>query len=176
VAKTKGSAVLAAVKLLRSRRPEALALLRPQLHKYLDERIIVAAWYPEEDLLGLITACAGVFPVRGDSIFETMGALAARGHLEGVYADLVQRSVAARAATLWKSQHDTGQLVLVRETENSATYELVDWGLSSGAYCRLLGGYFAEVHRFAGASEPSFAHPSCRAGGQERCVWEIRWS
>jgi hypothetical protein len=174
--KTKGSAVLAAVKLLRSRRVEAQPLLPVALHHYLDERIVVAAWYPEEDLLALISACASVFPVRGDSIFESMGAITARVHLEGIYADLLERDCSARVRSLWKTQHDTGDVWVSRETGKSATYQLTDWVVKSAEYCRLLGGYFAEIHRIAGAADASFVHPSCRALGAPQCVWLVRWS
>lgn len=173
--KTKGSAVLSAVKLLRSRRAEALARVPAALHHYLDERIVVASWYPEEDMLALIVACAAILPLSADSVFETMGALAARGHIEGVYADLLHRASTTRARTLWKTQHDTGALSVTSETPISVTYELVGWDHSSAAYCRLLSGYFAEVHRLAGASEPSATHPVCRSARADRCVWTVRW-
>ena len=44
--KTKGSTVLTPVKLLRGRREEALEAFPRDLHHYLDERIVVASWYP----------------------------------------------------------------------------------------------------------------------------------
>ncbi|HTO70570.1 MAG TPA: hypothetical protein VMR31_11970 [Myxococcota bacterium] len=174
--KTKGSAVIAAVKLLRSRRPEAQELLPAPLLHYLDERIVVAAWYPEEDLLALIRACAGVFPARGESIFESMGAAGARNHMEGIYADLMGREPSARAHALWRTQHDTGELRVAHAAPTSVTYELSDWTLQAADYCRLLGGYLAEIHRIAGAPDPTFLHPACRASGARSCVWLVRWS
>jgi hypothetical protein len=170
--KTKGSTALPAVKVLRSRRAEAAKLLPESLAHYLDERIVVASWYPEEDVLGLVAACAALFP---ELDFKTMGEAAARTHLEGVYADLLHRPNATRARTLWKTQHDSGVLSVTGETPHSVTYELVDWNHASGEYCRLLGSYFTEVHRLAGAPRPSFEHPVCRKADQDRCVWVVRW-
>jgi hypothetical protein len=170
--KTKGSAVLPAVKLLRSRRAKASGLVPPELAHYLEERIVVASWYPEEDLIRLLDVCAEVMPEGG---FELMGALGARTHLEGVYADLLHRSAPTRARTLWKTQHDSGVLSVTSETPVSVTYELVDWAHASGAYCRLLGAYFAEAHRLSGAAEPTFEHPACRGASHDRCVWIVRW-
>jgi hypothetical protein len=173
--KTKGSAVLGAVKLLRARKIEAAALLPAALRRYLEERVVVASWYPEEDLIGLIVTCATLLQVPGDRVFETMGALSARSHLEGVYADLLHRGPATRARTLWKTQHDTGVLSVTSETPTSVTYELVGWDHGSAEYCRLLGGYFAEVHRLAGAASPTFLHPTCRSARAASCTWVVRW-
>ena len=173
--KTKGSAVLTAVKLLRARKAEAVPLVPVPLRRYLDERIVVASWYPEEDLMGLIVACAALLPVPGDRVFETMGAFAAQTHVQGVYADLLNRGAATRARTLWKTQHDSGTLSVTSETPTSVTYELLGWNHSSAEYCRLLGGYFAEVHRLSGAASPTFLHPTCCSARSDRCVWVVRW-
>jgi len=172
--KTKGSTVLTPVKLLRGRREEALKVLPPQLHHYLEERIVVASWYPEDDVIALIKACAAVLPIPGD-IYETMGAAGAKGHLEGIYAHLLGRDLSARAVTLWKTQHDSGELTVGGTTPDSATYTLCGWDHASREYCRLLGAYFVEVHRLAGAAEPSVVHPKCRATGGDACVWTVRW-
>jgi len=173
--KTKGSAVLNAVKLLRARKDDAARLVPPALRHYLEERVVVASWYPEEDLIALIVTCAALLPVPRDSVFETMGAHSARTHLEGVYADLLHRGPTTRARTLWKTQHDTGVLSVTSETPSSVTYELVGWDHGSAEYCQLLGGYFAEVHRLAGAANPTFLHPTCRSARSPRCVWVVRW-
>jgi hypothetical protein len=173
--KTKGSTVLTPVKLLRGRREEALKVLPPQLHHYLEERIVVASWYPEDDVIGLIKACSVVLPIPGDNIYETMGAGGARVHLEGIYAHLLGRDLGARAHTLWKTQHDSGELVVSGSTPESATYTLTGWDHAAREYCRLLGAYFTEVHRLDGAAEPRFDHPKCRAFGGDCCVWTVRW-
>jgi hypothetical protein len=172
--KTKGSAVLTLVKLLRRRRDEARKLLRPELQHYLEERIVVASWYPEADVLALIKACATILPVPGD-IYEMMGTVGARGHLEGMYAHLLGRDPAARAHTLWKTQHDSGDLEVTAATPDSVTYTLSAWDYASRDYCRLLGAYFVEVHRLDGAAGPSVVHPECRAAGGDACVWTVRW-
>jgi hypothetical protein len=172
--KTKGTIVLAAVKVLRSRRQESASLLPDSLHHYLQERIVVSAWYPEQDLYALLVACAALFP-GGDSAFEMLGAHTARDHSEGMYSDFLSLGAAARARMMWKTQHDSGDLVLTEETPHSATYELHGWEHASPKYCRIVGGYFTEVHRQTGASSPTYTHPVCRALKGDRCVYVIRW-
>ena len=71
--KPQGAAALTAVKLLRSRKDDARRVLPPELHHYLEDRIVVASWYPERDVFGLMKACAKLFPMEGAQ-FEAMGA------------------------------------------------------------------------------------------------------
>src|SRR5262249_54434740 len=146
VAKTKGTVVLKAVKVLRSRKQESLAHLPKSLHHYLEDRIVVASWYPEDDFFQLLCACAALYP-GGDAAFDMLGAATAQDHAENMYADIVKRDAASRARIMWKTQHDTGDLVLVEQTPKSVTYELRGWSPVSPKYCRVAGGYFTELHR-----------------------------
>jgi hypothetical protein len=171
--KTKGTVVLAAVKVLRSRKAEATKLLPQSLHHYLKERIVVSSWYPEEDLYALLLAISQLLQVH--NAFELMGANTAREHAEGMYSDFLQRDAASRARIMWKTQHDSGEFTVVEETPKSATYELREWPHASANYCRVVGGYFTELHRLAGAASPSYSHKVCRANGADRCVYVIRW-
>jgi hypothetical protein len=175
--KAKGSVVLSAVKLLRAQKEAGRKAVPPSLLRYLDERVVVAAWYPEEDLYALILACAATFPTQSDSVFDAMGAGTARLHLEGgVYGDLLKKDTAHRARVIWRAQHDTGDMAVTEETEKSATYELSGFDHATPKYCRVIGGYFAEVHRLTGARKPTHTHPLCRASGGHLCRYVISWS
>ena len=171
---TKGAAALTSVKILRGRKDEARRVLAPELHHYLEDRIVVASWYPERDVYGLMMACAKLFPLEGAQ-FEAMGAAAARFHLEGIYASLLHRDPAVRARTLWKTQHDSGELSLTDLRDDAATYTLEDWEQLGTEHCRLLGGYFCEVHRLTGAAQPTCEHTACSGRGAPNCVWVVRW-
>ncbi|HTO53047.1 MAG TPA: hypothetical protein VMR50_06630 [Myxococcota bacterium] len=173
--KTKGSAVLTAVKILRSNKERARELLPAAMHRYLEERIVVASWYGEEVVQELTRACAALAPEGEQDVYEKMGAFGARAHFEGLYSEMLDRSASARARSLWKTQHDSGELSLTSETPTSASYELTGWDHASREYCRLLGGYFTEVHRLSGAANPHFVHPTCRARRSDRCIWVVSW-
>jgi hypothetical protein len=93
-----------------------------------------------------------------------------------MYADTLKREPASRARIMWKTQHDTGDLVLAHLSENSARYELSGWSQTQPRYCRVVGGYFTELHRLTGAASPTYTHPVCRsAKGTDRCVFVISW-
>jgi hypothetical protein len=54
MANAKGTSLIDMVEFLRSRRDEAMALRPSELRHYLDEKINVASWYPEQDMIGLV--------------------------------------------------------------------------------------------------------------------------
>src|SRR5262245_21966174 len=101
--KIKGSVVLSAVKVLRMQKDDAKKALEPALHHYLQERIVVAAWYPEDDFLALVVACSTIYPAERETIFEKMGSATARYHFDagGLYANLLGRDTAQRAKVIW---------------------------------------------------------------------------
>jgi len=174
VGKTKGTVVLKAVKVLRGRKDEAKKQLPAALHHYLQDRIVVSSWYPEDEFFALLCACAALFPM-GDSAFEMLGAETARDHAQNMYADIVKRDFASRAKIMWKTQHDSGEFVLTTESDFSATYELHDWDYASPKYCRVVGGYFTELHRLSGAQSPVYTHPVCKSTKGDRCVFVVSW-
>ena len=117
-----------------------------------------------------------LWPIPGD-IYETMGAAGAKVSPGGDLRASCSGAICRRAhVTLWKTQHDSGELTVGATTPDSATYTLSGWDHASREYCRLLGAYFVEVHRLAGAAaQPSVVHPKCRAAGGDACVWTVRW-
>src|SRR5947209_7556165 len=120
-AKVKGTNMLSAVKALRMAREQARAVLPPSLHRYLDERILVSSWYPESDLMGLLSALGKLMPAGGGDPFLFMGRTTAREHLGGIYNAHVRPGDVERTlrsgTTLWRNYHDTGVLSVEVERE-----------------------------------------------------------
>lgn len=174
--KAKGSTLVGLVKALRRERQRAVRLLPAHLHHYLDTRVVSSQWYPEEDFAALMRACASLLPDPDDRVFERMGEVSARTHLEGIYADVASNRIpGVRTQVLWRAQHDTGDLVLVSHSGSSARYELTGWDHASPEFCRLMSGYLAEAHRLRGAADVTIEHVACRADGAPSCVWISRW-
>ena len=84
MAKVKGTNFIGLVKVLRTHRERALAVLPPALHRYLEERVLPSTWYPADDFLGLQTAMASVIPLGATPYFQ-MGRLSAQLDLGGIY-------------------------------------------------------------------------------------------
>lgn len=181
MAKAKGTAILGLVRFLRKHRDAALAALPAGQHHYLDERVHVSVWYPEEDLLVLARAVAGMLPATGGDPYEGMGRVSAQDHLEGAYAHLFRGmddplAMPARAFALWASMHDSGRLDTTVEPPDAVRVELVEFALPSREMCRIVGGYLAETLRIVGFAAPRAVQLACRLDGAASCAWRCSFS
>ncbi len=178
MARIKGINVVGAVKMLRTQRERALAILPAQLHSYLHERILVSSWYPEEDQLGLLRALASFMP-RAPDPYVVMGRGTARSDLTGIYkhqlrAGDVERTLAF-AGALWRNAHDTGEMTTEHEGPGTLVVRLRDYGAVSSEMCRVLTGYFLELVALAANRRADVKHGECRAAGASICTWRVRW-
>jgi hypothetical protein len=176
MAKAKGTAILGLVKFLRRHRDAAVAALPAHLMHYLEARVHVSTWYPEQDLLELARAVAPMLPTSVGDPYELMGRISARDHLEGSYAHLFAGvaeplAIPARAFALWASMHDSGRLETTVEPPSAVRVELVDFALPSREMCRIVGGYLAETLRIVGFAAPRPVETACRLDGAPRCTW-----
>ena len=172
----KGITLLEAVKFLRARRDEALEVLPPNLHPYLDEPVTPSMWYPESDLVELIRAVAKLLPGPVDRALMMMGERSARSQT-AVYGDLL-RGVQSNSRTfaLWSTQHDTGEMRSMLEAPNRVRLELVGFEDTSRELCLLLGGYLAGTLAINGITDASVQKLTCRLWGDAFCTWRGTWT
>ena len=178
MANAKGMSLTEMVKFLRSRRAEATALLPAELRHYLDEKINVARWYPEQDMVGLVRVLARLLPASHEEPLVTIGRLNARHHMQGAYRHLFDgfdlSRVPLRAVTLWRSMHDTGDLhVTLRERE--AQVDVVDYGHPSPEMCVMIRPYLEELFSAAGAKNVRSEKSACCLAGAGACSYRILW-
>jgi|SRR5579863_9959107 len=180
MAKTKGTHVLNAVKVLRQDRERARKHLAPHLHRYLDERILPSSWYPMEDHLMLLHTIAKLFMPPGVDPWLAMGRGTARMDLAGVYRLHLRpgdpgRTLQALSA-VWKSVHDSGEVTSANA--GPATFVITMRGFSRRApeICGIIDGYVAEVVNIAGGVTPKVLHERCCCRGADECVWRVSWN
>jgi uncharacterized protein (TIGR02265 family) len=177
---TKGSHVLSAVKVLRGQRERALELLPPSLHKYLEQRILAASWYPLNEHLELLRVVAKLWPASAGDPWILMGRGTAQADLSGIYKMHLRPGDPARTMILmsavWKTTHDTGDVTMSVEGERAVIITLRNFGLRSREFCRVTTGYVSEVLRLAGGRDVEVAHARCRDEGASDCVWRASWS
>ena len=184
MARIKGTAMLNAVKFLRANfKDKARQVLPPELHKYLDTRVLPSSWYPEEENLALIRALARLLkenvPGVGDDVYALMGRTVAQADLSSFYASLIRpgdpEETLKRAQVTWRMYHDTGTFQVGIHGPGRARVELSDYGLPSSEMCSLLKGFHEQMVAMAGAREVSSEEIACRNRGDRTCVWEMRW-
>ena len=179
-AKVKGTNMLSAVKALRVAREQARAALPPRLHHYLEERILVSTWYPESDLMDLLSTLGRLMPAGGGDPFVFMGRTTAREHLAGIYRAHVRTGDVERTlrsgVTLWRNYHDTGTLTVELETSQQAIVCLRDFAATSREFCRLLTGYFTELVDQAGGRDVTVTKLECSLDLAADCRWRVIWA
>ena len=175
MANAKGAVLIGLVKFLRKRRDAALDVLPAAQQHYLEEDIRLSSWYPEDDFIALIRACAKLIPGEYDAAIEQMGLVGARAHAE-VYGDLL-RSVKSNSSVfaLWSAQHDTGELRGVWESPTSARVELVEFAAPSREICLLAMGYLRGGFQLNGFDGLTIEKRACAALGADRCSWRVTW-
>jgi hypothetical protein len=171
----KGVAVLGIVKFLRSRRDDALARLRPELHHYLTETVSPSTWYPESEHAELLVAGSQLYTGSPDRALEVMGEVAARSHSEIYRELLVGRGSQSRTFALWSTQHDTGELRRVRETATRMSFELVGFEGTSRELCLLFTGYLRGTFLVNGFFDVTVEKLGCKLWGDPSCLWRCAW-
>jgi uncharacterized protein (TIGR02265 family) len=175
VANAKGAVLIGLVKFLRKRRDAARDVLPAAQHHYLEQDIRLSSWYPEDDFVALIRACARLVPGDFDAAVEHIGLAGAHAHAE-VYGDLL-RSVKSNSSVfaLWSTQHNTGELRGVWESPTSARVELVDFAAPSREVCLIAMGYLRGGFQLNGYEDISIEKRACAALGADRCLWRVSW-
>lgn len=178
MANSKGTNLIDMIKFLRSRKQQALDALPPSLHGYLERRIVVSDWYPERDMYGLMLALAKLMPGSGAELYRQIGVLTMRNHLTGSYRHLLSgiclETLPVRAMALWKSLHDTGEMVV--RIEDACTGSVVLRGYENPGLemCLVIESYIAEQLRLAGLDGFCIDSERCVHRGADECCWRFR--
>jgi hypothetical protein len=177
--KTKGTAFVHLVRMLRAQRAGAKAILPPDLLHYLDERILVGSWYPDDDVQRVLRYFIELVG-GGDIAWERAGAMLARNDLAGVYANVLGpgatvEEVLTRISGLWHNYHDTGE-ELATFMPGNCKIEIRGLTIKSADYCRLIGAYNAELIHLAGGRVLAMRKLSCTSRSNRSCIWEYDWA
>ena len=179
VPKVKGANVLAAVRMLRANRDRAVALLPPQYHRYLQDRVLVSSWYPESDQLELLRAVSFLLPGTPDP-WMVIGRIAARDDLKDLYRALVRpgdlkevlRGVVVAVADLPRHRRAQADAGGGGAGDGDAARLRRDGALEM---CRVIGGYVSEVTTVAAGCDVKAAKAACVLDGAGACSWRLTW-
>jgi len=175
VARAKGTVMIGLVKALRRQKERSREALVERLHHYLEERIVVASWYPLEDYVALLRAVGKVTGNPNGDTYVEMGRSAARDHMEGTYSRL-KKSVNRQAAfTLLASMYDTGEMKVLERAPGRALLEWLGFALPTREVCETFTGYQAQRMEMQGFEDVNVRHTRCRAEGSPSCRWELAW-
>jgi uncharacterized protein (TIGR02265 family) len=171
----KGSNVLLTVKALRGRREVALKLLPPELHHYLESKVLQSSWYSESDHEQLMRCLARMLPQGEPECWRFIGCEAAKGHVAGPYKVLVAKGPDALFASfqsLWRLIHTTGDWQVEDSGVGRRRCRLDGFAVGMPEFGPLMEGYFAEILRLAGARH---AEARCTQQDDSSATFEISW-
>jgi hypothetical protein len=163
------------VKALRRNKERARPLIAPELAHYLEDRIVVAMWYPLEDFLALLRLTGKLAPAGAKNVFENQGRIAAREHMAGAYSRLSKTTSRRATFTLLSSMFDTGEMRVLEREPGRAVLEYADFAIPSRELCEIFTGYNAERMDMLEFEGVHVRHTQCRVDGAPTCRWEISW-
>ncbi|MEM8929671.1 MAG: DUF2378 family protein [Acidobacteriota bacterium] len=179
MANIKGTGILQVVTMLRERRDHAEPLLAESLRPYLDNHLLVASWYPEEDFLGLLGAMTHLVPkTEAADPWGWLGRESAAVDLVQIYSSMIQKGspwgTLQRLPRLWKLYHDSGRADVGVLGDAKAQVMVSEFAFATPEFCRWMSGYLGQMLRLAGASEVSVAPLS--GGNGHGARWAASWT
>ena len=175
MARAKGTVMVSLVKVIRKHRERLRTLLPANLHRYFDERIVLAAWYPLDDYLAMLRVLAKLFPDAPADFYFQIGRSSAREQMSGIYGRLKGDSSRKAAMTLLSSMFDTGEMQLVEREAGRAVNDWVGFPTPCRELCELFTGYQLERLSLQHFEDVHVRHTRCRAEGASVCRWELSW-
>ena len=181
----KGSSIASRVKWVQLYHGETgVKALEPHVGKELVETLSngtdIAEWYPLNHFVELNTAIDRVFG-KGDLAMVTeLARYAAEASLTTVFRPFFKTGTVewmlARAARLWGMHYDSGRL-LIREfaNENLVEVEIVDFGDPSRVHCLAVQGWAERAAELTDVQGVELREVDCRANGDQRCRFRIKW-
>jgi hypothetical protein len=145
--------------------------------------VIAIDWHPVDELLDFLENAervCGMGHLRG-KVSEGIGAAGARANMRGTLVRLAvwisrPEQMMKRVANMWSNYNDEGVMNLLEVGDTISRLELVGLKRTHPLFCALLTGWCREVALAIRTSVPIAKHIECRARGDARCTWEVRYA
>ncbi|MBZ0113201.1 MAG: heme NO-binding domain-containing protein [Thermoanaerobaculia bacterium] len=173
---TKGSNLIPTIKALRGQAEIARSVLPEPLHRYLERRLLPSAWYPEEDLNGLMRALIEVLGGSEQEMWPYFGREAAKTHAASSYASFVRHgpeTLIEHFPVYWPLLHTSGRWEVSLEPDSGfATLTLLDFAVGMPHYGPLISAYLGELLQLSGASA---VNVRCVETDEDSATLEAEW-
>lgn len=142
---------------------------------------IAINWHPMSELVEFLAAADRLLGSSDGKIAEEIGAAGARSNTKGTLVRILfyvgkPEFVMTRVSQIWVRFNDRGSMHVLEFEPRSAVLEVRDVDAPHRLFCAVLTGWTREVLMAMGAVTPVSTHTECRARGDARCVWRIRWT
>ncbi len=142
---------------------------------------IAIEWHPVAEFVEFLAAADRLLGHGDGRVAEDIGAAGARVNLRGTALRMVfyaarPEFLMKRITQLWSRFNDEGSMNLLHFDDYSSTIEVRGVVTPHVLFCSTLTGWAREVVLAMGGTTPSVRHVECRARGDARCLWHLRWS
>ena len=184
MAKVKGVALLSRVVVIKEHYgDDALEAVMGRMksqHREMLGGAIPSSWYDAEIFRDFNRAIQEALSAKDPEVMEHIGEYTAEAGLKGIYssrlkADDVRRTL-ARAGSLWKTFHDTGELTVeIDPDRNYGVFRVIDYALPHEENCRNLVGWGRRMVELSGGTNVRVARDKCVCRGDDHCEMTVEW-
>ncbi|MGO8999702.1 MAG: hypothetical protein ACLQVI_40775 [Polyangiaceae bacterium] len=142
---------------------------------------IAINWHPVEEFIEFVEKADQILGQGHLRLAEEIGAAGARANMKGTLVRIAfylaqPEFFFRRVAGLWRQFNDEGQMIVHSLGENSGSMEVSGIAKPNVTFCAVLSGWTRQVGIGLGIEGPVVRHVECRARGDARCMWDVRWS
>ena len=159
-------------------RDELFQRMPPEYARRLQETILATDTVPVVMLNRLTEEAAAVKGEPMERFAARAGRAAASEAFAGVYRVfalvLTPTALLSKAARIWGSLYNRGELLVEAQSERSAHLSLVNFPTEPAA-CARITGWIERMTELTGARQTRITQTKCRAHGETACEWDIEW-
>jgi predicted hydrocarbon binding protein len=142
--------------------------------------VIPSSWYDGEIYVDFNKAIQKTLGGKDPDVMEHIGETSAKAGLKGVYSSRLKeadvRMTLSRAASLWKTFHDTGDLTVEFDPNaNKAVFKIAGYELPHVEACRNLIGWGRKMIELSGGKNVKVNKSKCVCKGDEYCEMSAEW-
>ncbi|MCC6559610.1 MAG: hypothetical protein IT372_42380 [Polyangiaceae bacterium] len=158
---------------------QALVASFPEADRVVLGSIVSIGWYDLALYARLIRALEAQHGTGGLKLVHALGRYEAERDLTTIHAWFLRlfgpHTALDQMGKYWRRFHDTGEWAIERRSDREAVARLEGWGVVDAALCRDLIGYMSRLLELVGGRDVSLDHTRCRARGDARCEFHLRW-
>lgn len=183
MAQVKGTAVVASLRYVQERFGDeavkrVLGSLPADERRVLEAGILASSWYPMPLFLHFMQESERQLAAQEKDVIRRMGAASAEYGIKGVYKIFFRLGspefVIGRAARVFGSYYDTGQIAVVESRAGRAVLDLAGFA-GAPQFCERILGWMQTTVVMAGAKNLRSGHPLCVHRGDEVCRFVGDW-
>jgi len=158
---------------------KVLSAMKPE-HREAMGAAIASSWYEGEIFKDFNECIRKTLQASDPDVMEHIGEMMADAGLKGVYSSRLKdgdvSQTLSRAASLWKTFHDTGELTMESESgSKKAILRIEGYALPHRENCRNLLGWGRRMVELSGGSNVKVAEHKCVCKGDDICEMSVEW-